>query len=134
MAGFLATLKLQSTNKEARTGFSEAVLSGFRKYVDFSGRSRRSEYLFWTLFVILAYIIAAIIDWLTTGFVLSVLVLVGTFLPSLAVDVRRLHDIDKSGWWDLIGLIPFVGSIILLAWFIEEGTPGPNRFGAQPGY
>ncbi|MBM3948757.1 MAG: DUF805 domain-containing protein [SAR202 cluster bacterium] len=115
-------------------GFSEAILSGFRKYVDFSGRSRRSEYLFWTLFVILAYIIAAIIDWLTTGFVLSVLVLVGTFLPSLAVVVRRLHDIDKSGWWDLIGLIPFVGSIILLAWFIEEGTPGPNRFGAQPGY
>ncbi len=53
-------------------------------------------------------------------------------LPSLAVAVRRLHDTDRSGWWLLIGLIPLVGGIVLLVFFVLEGTRGPNRHGADP--
>ncbi|MDT7577550.1 MAG: hypothetical protein QOH17_3883, partial [Pseudonocardiales bacterium] len=53
-------------------------------------------------------------------------------LPSLAVGVRRLHDTDRSGWWLLIGLIPIIGGIVLLVFFVLEGTRGPNRFGADP--
>jgi hypothetical protein len=55
-----------------------------------------------------------------------------TAIPSIAVAVRRLHDIDRSGWWILIGLIPLVGVILLLVWFASEGTHGPNRFGPDP--
>ena len=55
-----------------------------------------------------------------------------TFIPSLAVGVRRLHDLDKSGWNFLIGLIPLVGGFILLYWFFSEGTQGVNNYGADP--
>ncbi|MDG4768408.1 DUF805 domain-containing protein [Solwaraspora sp. WMMD406] len=53
-------------------------------------------------------------------------------LPSLAVGVRRLHDTDRSGWWLLIALIPIVGAIVLLVFFVLDGTHGPNRFGPDP--
>ncbi len=53
-------------------------------------------------------------------------------LPNLAVTVRRLHDLDKSGWWVLICLIPLVGLVVLIYWFIQPGTSGPNRYGPEP--
>lgn len=55
-----------------------------------------------------------------------------TFLPSLAVDVRRLHDLDRSGWWLLVGFIPLIGIFILLIWLIGKGTAGDNNYGADP--
>ncbi|WP_455430719.1 DUF805 domain-containing protein [Phytohabitans flavus] len=54
------------------------------------------------------------------------------FLPGLAVAVRRLHDTDRTGWWVLIALVPIVGFIVLLVFFLMDGTPGPNRFGPSP--
>ncbi len=53
-------------------------------------------------------------------------------LPSIGVGVRRLHDLDKSGWWLLLCLIPIIGFLVLLFWFIQQGTRGQNRFGADP--
>jgi hypothetical protein len=53
-------------------------------------------------------------------------------LPGIAVGVRRLHDVDRSGWWLLLAFIPLVGTIILIVWFCTRGTPGPNRFGPDP--
>ena len=112
--------------------FGQAISSGFSNYVDFSGRAYRSEYWYWVLFVILAEIVTSIVDYvigyqLTTGlFGLAV------FLPGLAVGVRRLHDVDRSGWWLLLGLIPLIGAIVLIIWFCTRGTPGPNRFGPDP--
>ncbi|MFI7026726.1 DUF805 domain-containing protein [Micromonospora sp. NPDC049900] len=57
---------------------------------------------------------------------------VAFLLPSPAVSVRRLHDLGRSGWWLLIGLIPIVGWIVLIVFFVQDGQPGPNRFGPSP--
>ena len=113
-------------------GFTESISSGFTRYADFGARSSRSEYWYWALFTFLGYIAAVIVDAFTTGFVLSMLFAIATFVPSLAVAVRRLHDIDRSGWWMFIAIIPFVGSIVLLIWLVSEGTLGDNRFGEDP--
>ena len=113
-------------------GFVEAISSGFQKYIDFSRRSRRSEHWYWTLFTALGVIITSIVDEATTGFLLELIFALGTFSPSFAVSVRRLHDIDKSGWWLLIALVPIIGWIVLVMWAVRPGAAGRNRFGAEP--
>ena len=88
------------------------------------------------LFYILAAIAASLIDYAiapaATVKPLTTLLSLACFLPYFAVDVRRLHDTDRSGWWLLIVLIPLVGGIVLLVWFCQAGTGGPNRFGPDP--
>ena len=87
-------------------GFGQAISAGFSKYVNFRDRACRSEYWYWTLFTVIAGTVAGIIDLtLNTQFVSGLFALV-TFIPSVAVGVRRLHDLDRTGWWILIGLIP----------------------------
>ena len=113
-------------------GFTEAVRTGFAKYATFSGRAARSEYWYWTLFVFVVSIGLAIIDNLLFGSGIGVvqsLFDLAILLPGIAVAVRRLHDIDRTGWWLLLGLAPVVGGIILLVWFCLRGTPGRNRYG-----
>jgi len=117
-------------------GFGEAIQSGFRNYVGFSGRAARSEYWYWVLFAVLLAIVGRIIDY-AVGFhagagIFSAIVGLAVILPDLAVGVRRLHDRDKSGWFLLLCLIPLIGSIILLVWFCQRGTSGANRFGPDP--
>lgn len=113
-------------------GFPQAISIGFKKYVGFSGRARRSEYWFWALFVFAGLIAALIVDGIAGLFIFYPLFAFGTFLPSLAVSVRRLHDTDKSGWTILIAFIPFIGSIILIIFYLGEGTPGENKYGLEP--
>jgi len=109
---------------------SSAVVSCVTKYATFRGRALRSEFWYFFLFCFLV------------GFGLDVLERfdervwffyvafhVVTFLPSLAVNVRRLHDIDRSGWWLLLLLVPIVGLVIVIVWTCMPGTDGPNRFG-----
>ena len=114
--------------------FGEAIKSGFSKYVTFSGRACRSEFWYWTLFAILMTIAASIIDRelvdSDTGLV-QPLVSLALFLPGLAVGIRRLHDIDRSGWWWLIAFT-IIGLVVLIAWDCIKGTTGPNRFGPDP--
>lgn len=104
-------------------GFLDAIGSGFRNYVTFRGRASRSEYWYWTLFVMLISIAAAVLDGAlgagrvdagTGSGVVSVLVTLAVLLPGLAVSTRRLHDIGRSGWWQLLFLVPLVGPIVLL--------------------
>ena len=102
------------------------------KYITFEGRASRSEYWFFALFMFLCYIVASVIDSLMGMFVLYPLTALGFLIPSIAAGIRRLHDIDKSGWWMLIGLIPLVGLIVMLVFFCLRGTDGENRFGPQP--
>ena len=110
-----------------------------KKYAVFGGRARRKEYWFFQLFTILAIIVLAIIDSTLehtgpeTDFlgVLSGLYILATFLPGLGVLVRRLHDTNRSGWWALLGFVPLVG-IVLLVFVVQDGTPGPNQYGADP--
>ena len=115
--------------------FQEAIVSGFRNYATFAGRAPRSEYWFWTLFAILVGAAAAILDaaffpGLNVRPVHS-LVSLALLLPGIAVSVRRLHDLDRSGWWMLI-ILTGIGLILLLVWFCLRGTPGPNRYGPDP--
>lgn len=113
-------------------GFADAVKTALSKYIVFSGRARRSEYWFFTLFLVVVYIVAAIIDSvLGTYPLLYSLVAAGFFLPSIAVSVRRLHDTDRSGWLLLLGLIPLVGFIILIVWAASDSKPA-NQYGPNP--
>ena len=118
-------------------GFVEAIRSGFSNYVNFSGRAPRSEYWYWTLFVILVSIVANILDVVLFHGIhspLSTISGLGLFLPGIAVSVRRLHDIDRTGWWILLAFT-VIGIFVLIYWDCVKGisgTIGPNRFGADP--
>lgn len=110
-------------------------------YADFSGRARRREYwwfcIFQAFFAILFVAIGTAIDIALgkEGVVASVIVFlfeIGIFLPALAVLVRRLHDIGKSGWWMWISLIPIIGSIILFVFMLLDSQPGTNKYGPNP--
>lgn len=109
--------------------FPEAIQAGFQNYVNFSGRALRSEYWFWFLFAVLAQVVLTIVDLVSGIGLLALLFSLACLLPGLAVSVRRLHDLDKSGWFLFIAAIPIVGAIILIVWFCQEGTRGANRFG-----
>jgi uncharacterized membrane protein YhaH (DUF805 family) len=123
---------LQEFNREGAMNFWQAIASGFSNYVTFSGRAARSEYWYWVLFAILGGIAAAIVDATTDGNFTEAIFNLATFLPSIALVVRRLHDTDRSGWWFFLIFIPLVGAVILIVWFCTIGTRGPNRFGADP--
>ena len=108
-----------------------AVKTCLNKYATFSGRAPRSEYWYWVLaYVIVMTILTMVAPGPTGGpGVLSNIFALLILLPSIAVGARRLHDIDKSGWWMLLAFIPIIGTIILLIWYCTKGTLGPNRFG-----
>jgi len=117
--------------------FWQAIVSGFRNYVTFSGRAARPEYWYWVLFTVLAGLATEILDsaifatHIPSASPLNGVFNLLTFLPSLALAVRRLHDIDRSGWWLLITLT-IIGIFILIYWACKRGTAGPNRFGPNP--
>ncbi|MEQ1542798.1 MAG: DUF805 domain-containing protein [Novosphingobium sp.] len=127
----------------------EWMLMPYRRYADFSGRSRRKEYWMFTLFsVIVAAVLIGLmfagssgvdangdpqlgaLGYLAVG--LLGLWVLGSLIPSIAVTVRRFHDQDKSGWFYLLSFIPYVGGIVVFVFMLLEGTRGPNRFGADP--
>jgi len=124
----------------------EAVKSFYGNYVNFAGRSPRSAYWWWVLFYVIIAVIIAMVEggghgggmpgggfsYNYSGGPIAIVWSLVNLIPGIALGVRRLHDIDKSGWWLLIGLIPLVGAIILLVWFATRGTAGPNRFGPDP--
>jgi uncharacterized membrane protein YhaH (DUF805 family) len=112
--------------------FTDAISDAFSKYATFSGRSSRSAYWWFYLFAILVVIAALIVDVAAgTNGIIYALVLLGLFLPNLAVTVRRLHDSGHSGWWLLIGLVPLIGAIVLLVFTLQR-SDAPNRWGPGP--
>jgi uncharacterized membrane protein YhaH (DUF805 family) len=113
--------------------FAEAVRSGFDHYAKFDGRASRPAFWWWFLFGILVGIAANIIDLiLGTWGVVNGLAGLALLLPNLSVAIRRLHDTDHSGWWVLIGLIPIIGWIVLLIFYLRESDPGQNKYGPPP--
>ena len=114
-------------------------LKVLKQYADFSGRARRKEYWMFALFNIIFIIIAMILDnvlGLTVGElpygVFYFLYILAIFIPALAVSVRRLHDIGKSGWMYLIIIIPIIGSIWLLVLAVTDSNSGENKYGPNP--
>lgn len=119
--------------------FQTAIRTCLSKYVDFSGRARRSEYWYFALFSFLVGVATNILDSVigtdydgaSSGGLLNTVAGLALFLPGLAAGVRRLHDIDKSGWWILIGIIPIVGWILVIVWFCTDSKPD-NQYGPNP--
>jgi uncharacterized membrane protein YhaH (DUF805 family) len=104
-------------------------LEVLKKYATFEGRARRSEYWWFTL---VNFLIAAALHLVGHVHLLVHLYLLAVLIPSLAVGARRLHDTNRSGWWLLIGLIPIIGAIVLLVFFVTPGVTGNNDYGADP--
>ena len=119
-------------------GLIEATKSCFSKYATFSGRAQRSEFWWFTLFLFVATIILGVVDAalfpapMNEVGVLGLIFSLATLLPSLAVSARRLHDIDRTGWWLLLMFIPLIGWLVLIYWDVIKGTAGANRFGPDP--
>jgi uncharacterized membrane protein YhaH (DUF805 family) len=108
-------------------------------YADFSGRAPRAEYWWYTFAMVVAGMVIGIVEGMlgmggTVGpyGLLSVVFGLALIIPNIAVGVRRLHDTNRSGWWLLIGLIPLIGAIVLLVFFVSAGTAGSNDYGPDP--
>jgi uncharacterized membrane protein YhaH (DUF805 family) len=102
--------------------FIDAIKVCFTKYLDFNGCASRPEFWWWVLFTVVASLALQ-----TVSRHLSGAFSIATFLPSIAVAARRLHDTDRSGWWELLYFLPVIGWIILIIFWAEAGTP--NRYG-----
>jgi uncharacterized membrane protein YhaH (DUF805 family) len=113
-------------------------------YAVFSGRAPRSEYWWWILAIVIFFAVLGLIEGALiapmmgfeafqpeAGRPLSLVFSLGLLLPNIAVSVRRLHDTDRSGWWLLLALIPLLGSLVLIFFYVQPGTDGANRFGGQ---
>ncbi|WP_170340319.1 DUF805 domain-containing protein [Ruegeria arenilitoris] len=124
---------------------SHAVRTVLSKYATFQGRAPRSEFWWWVLALFLVLVVTQLIDGAVVapllgfdafaseaGQPLSWLVSLGVILPNIAVGVRRLHDTGRSGWWILIGLIPLIGTLILLYFYIQPSEQAENAYGAAP--
>lgn len=109
-------------------------ISVLKQYAVFRGRARRTEYWMFVLCNVIVMLLLSMVDKLIGGdkeFISGIYSL-AVLLPSLAVTVRRLHDTDRSGWWLLIGLIPIIGTLVLIYFMASNGQQGPNRFGDDP--
>jgi len=107
-------------------------LEVLKKYAVFSGRARRKEYWYFVLFSIIIGIILIIIGRAIDSSILSTIYSLGVLIPSIAVDIRRLHDTNRTGWWLLIGLIPIIGWIVLLIFMVQDSQKGENQYGPNP--
>lgn len=126
----------------------EWALLPLKRYADFSGRSRRKEFWLFTLLITVVMIVLSVVTGAGAvfmdpetaasgagfgmGIILILLLSLALFIPGLAVQVRRFHDQDKSGWFVLLNFIPYLGGLIVLVFMCLEGTRGPNRFGPDP--
>lgn len=114
-------------------------IAALKKYAVFGGRSRRKEYWYFVLFSSIVTLTLVMIDTITGTFdsavglgLLSGIFSLAILISSIAVSIRRLHDIDRTGWWILLSFIPFFGTIVLLVFAALDGTPGNNRSGPNP--
>lgn len=123
--------------------FSTAVKQVLKvNYANFQGRARRSEYWWFSLFSMIISIVGQVVMGAVAATGSTVLALIfgiaflvlmlGLIIPSIAVSIRRMHDTGRSGWWLLIGLVPVIGFFVILYFFVQRGTVGPNAWGADP--
>ena len=116
-------------------GFGQAITAAFTNYFNFSSRSTRPEYWYFILFIFIASIVTAIIDFVVFDArdigPLNGIFTLATLIPSLSVSVRRLHDIGRTGWWVLIGIIPIIGWIVLIVFACQQGNRLPTPLGRR---
>jgi len=146
LSGRAAILCLSTVGSKGRLEmtFGQSLSSFWKNYANFKGRARRSEYWYIQLFLVVTNLAAAVIDfWLLEGDVerfianggggiVGLVWILATIVPALAVLVRRLHDTGRTGWWALIGLVPFVGGIVLLVFTVLDSREEENAWGKSP--
>lgn len=122
-----------------RDDFFGWALLPLKRYADFTGRSTRKEHWLFVLVTVLAMLGAAILgavddygDVGTTSMALIAIIWLATFIPTIAVQVRRFHDQDKSGWLALLNFIPYIGWLIVIVLMAQPGTEGENKYGPDP--
>ncbi|EML2027858.1 DUF805 domain-containing protein [Acinetobacter baumannii] len=113
--------------EQGEDNYQQAIFTCFKKFADFKGRARRREFWYFELFCVL---LSLLLSFMNED--LATLAMLVTLIPNIAVNVRRLHDIDRSGWWMLIALVPIVGVLLLLFWAAQEGNPSANQYGESP--
>ncbi|TBW58093.1 DUF805 domain-containing protein [Marinobacter halodurans] len=109
----------------------EEFIDGFRRYGDFTGRATRRQYWMFFLYYFLFSVVANLIDLAMGSFVVSLLFSVMTVIPTISLGTRRLHDIGRSGWWQLLMFVILIGWIVLAVMFAREGE-GDNAYGPEP--
>ena len=123
----------------------EAVKSGYANYANFSGRSSRSAYWWWALVQVVVSVVIAQVEGGGTSSIgggmasfaynpgiVGLIWALANLIPGIAVSVRRLHDLNRSGWALLLALIPLIGALVLIYWFCQRGTVGDNMYGPDP--
>ncbi|MGM8226095.1 DUF805 domain-containing protein [Cellvibrio sp. ARAG 10.3] len=109
----------------------EYFLGAYKKYADFTGRARRQEFWMFVLFYIIVGIVLGIIDGILGMRILGGLFWLGSLIPALAIGARRLHDTGRSGWWQLLYIIPLIGLIIMIVFLVQDSQPD-NEYGPNP--
>ena len=124
--------------------FTAAIRSFWSRFADFKGRSRRSEYWYVQLFLVVTNLAVAGIDLALMdgdldrfianggGGIVGLIWIFATIVPALAVLIRRLHDTGRTGWWALVGFVPFVGAIVLLVLTVSDSSNEENKYGTSP--
>jgi uncharacterized membrane protein YhaH (DUF805 family) len=113
-------------------------LDAWKNYVNFQGRARRKAYWMFVLFNIIALVVLGVIEGAIglsgqNGYgILTGIYSLAMILPLIALAVRRLHDTGRSGWWILIGLVPLIGPIVLIVFYVTDSQPGTNQYGPNP--
>ncbi|MFD1341558.1 DUF805 domain-containing protein [Litorisediminicola beolgyonensis] len=120
------------------TSLTNAFQHGLSHYASFASRTDRATFWWYVLAVFLIIVITNVIDGLVFGWApeagepISFLVALALILPNIAIGARRLHDTGRSGWWLLLCLIPVIGTLVLIWFYIQKGEPGPNAYGDAP--
>ena len=124
--------------------FTAAIRSFWSRFADFKGRSRRSEYWYVQSFLVVTNLAVAGIDLALMdgdldrfianggGGIVGLIWIFATIVPALAVLIRRLHDTGRTGWWALVGFVPFVGAIVLLVFTVSDSSSEENKYGTSP--
>ncbi len=107
-------------------------LEVLKKYAVFTGRAHRTEYWMFFLFNFIIAIVLGVIDGVLGTAILGLIYSLAVLIPGIAVGVRRLHDTNRTGWWLLIGLVPLIGFIVLIVFFVQDSQEGSNDYGPNP--
>lgn len=100
------------------------------QYADFNGRAVRSQFWYFVLFSFIIWFVLDIVDGMLFGRqILSMIFNLAVLIPSIAIAVRRLHDLGKTGWWYLLIFVPLIGIIVLIVWFCMKGQTTKNQYG-----
>jgi len=110
----------------------EHYMNALRSYADFSGRNRRKAFWMFMLINFIFSLLTGVIDGITDTMFVSSIYSLALFIPGLSIGARRLHDTGRSGWWQLLWLVPVIGWIVLIVFLAQDSHEGENDFGPNP--